>query len=118
MIFYARSITITTRPIHAYYAAVTNSTVNSISPNFYRKYVSLEEARSSWLKSVGLYDEYGKTRFKKFLEGWYFGKLNQVAPAERAECLSILREITALYGESVVNDPDVIALFADADADV
>lgn len=116
MIFYARSITITTRPIHAYYAAVTNSTVNSVSPRFYRKYIPLEEVRSEWLKSVGLFEEYGRTRFKRFLEGWYLGKLKHVAPEDRSECLSILREITSLYGESVVNDPEVIALFEEADA--
>lgn len=115
MIFYARSIWITMKPIHAYYAAVTNSTVNSVSPGFYRKYIALEEARSEWLKSVDLYDDYGATRFTIFLKGWYLDKLKRVAPEDRKECLSIIRQIASFYGERVMNDPEVNALLEGAE---
>ena len=110
MVFYARKITITTRPVHAYYAAVTNSTVNSVSPNFYRKYLILEEARVKWLREIGLLEAYSRNRFKKFFEGWYIAKLRFVAPEERAECISLLRELTDLYGPDVAEDPEVVDL--------
>ena len=110
MVFYARKITITTRPVHAYYAAVTNSTVNSVSPNFYRKYLILEEARVNWLREIGLLEAYSRNRFKKFFEGWYIAKLRFVAPEERAECISLLRELTNLYGPDIAEDPEIVDL--------
>lgn len=110
MIFYARKIFITTRPVHVYYGAVTNSTVNSISPKFYRKYLILEEARTKWLREVGLFDSYVRTRFQTFFRGWYLDKLSFVAPEDRRECVAILQQITEMYGADVAEDPEIVEL--------
>lgn len=110
MIFYARNIFITTRPVHVYYGAVTNSTVNSISPKFYRKYLILEAARTEWLREVGLFDAYVRTRFKTFFKGWYLDKLSFVAPEDRRECVLILKEINEMYGAEAAEDPEIVEL--------
>ena len=114
MIFYARKIFITTRPVHVYYGAVTNSTVNTISPKFYRKYLILEKARTKWLREVELFDAYVRTRFKTFFKGWYLDKLSFVAPEDRRECVAILQQITAMYGAEVAEDPEIKELLDSA----
>ena len=60
MLYYARYIVVTPLPVHIYYAEVANSTVNAISPKFYRKYLPLEQARSDWLKEIGLHEHYSE----------------------------------------------------------
>lgn len=110
MLFYARNIAITTLPIHAYYAEVSNSTVNSISPNFYRKYLPLEKARSSWLETIGLKEHYLETRFQDFLKLWYLEKLKNVPVEDREECISIIVEIIETYDEGLKSDPEIIQL--------
>ena len=114
MLFYAHSVSVTTLPVHVYYAEVSNSTVNSISPKFYRKYIPLEEARASWLNSIGLKDHYIETRFRDFLKLWYIEKLKYVSAEDRQECVTIIEEITSLYGIDIQNDQEIKSLLDDA----
>ena len=104
MLYYAREIVLTPIPVHIYYAEVANSTVNSISPNFYRKYLPLEAARSAWLKEIGLHEHYSKGRFIKFLDLWYLKKLEQVELSQRAESLALIEEIAQIYGPVVTEN--------------
>ena len=106
MLYYARDIVLTPTPVHIYYAEVANSTVNSISPNFYRKYLPLETARSAWLKEIGLHEHYSKGRFIKFLDLWYLKKLERVDPALRAESYALIEEIAQIYGPSVTQNSE------------
>lgn len=114
MLFYADSVSVTTLPVHVYYAEVSNSTVNSISPKFYRKYIPLEESRSSWLDSIGLKEHYIETRFRDFLKLWYIEKLKYVSAEDRQECVAIIEEITSLYGIDIQNDQEIKGLLDDA----
>ena len=100
MLYYADKILISKQPAHIYYADISNSTVNSISPKYYRKYLPLEESRAAWLKEIGLLESYQATRFNQFLEHWYVKKLENVSADDLDECLSLIREIIAIYGMS------------------
>ena len=99
MLFYAERIAVTQTPIHSYYAAVSNSTVNQISSKFYKKYIALEEDRSTWLREVGLLDSYNEVRLMPFVEGWYITKLRNVDPADEEECKSTIRQLVGYYGD-------------------
>lgn len=114
MLYYAENIAVVPTPVHVYYAEVANSTVNSISAKFYRKYLPLEEARSSWLKEIGLIDHYSDTRFMSFLEKWYLVKLKDVVGEDRAESISRIHEIASMYGPRVTESPQFQSLMAEA----
>ena len=99
MLFYAERIAVTETPIHTYYAAVSNSTVNQVGPKFYKKYMALEQDRATWLSEVGLLDSYNSVRLMPFVKGWYVDKLRNVAMDEREECKSTIRQLVGFYGE-------------------
>lgn len=104
----ARRIDTVKLPIHVYYGAVTNSVVNTVGPGFFRKYLPLEEARSAWLRSDGLYDAYCRTRADTYFQGWFVNKFNkQVGPDHKAECRDLLLRLAAFYDIRVApQDPD------------
>lgn len=114
MLFYAENVALKPIPIHIYYAEVANSTVNSISSKFFRKYLPLEADRSQWLKEVGLLEHYSATRFLTFLKGWYLQKLKSVSAEERASSLQLLREIAEMYGPDVLENVEYLQLMAEA----
>lgn len=97
MLFYAKRIYVTDLPIHSYYAAVANSTVNSLNPRFYQKYIPLESSRASWLESVGLLQDYRDKRLLPFLDFWYLSKLRNVAAEAREECYEIISKLMNFY---------------------
>lgn len=86
------------RPVYTYYGAVETSIVNVVSPNYFRKYLRLEQARAAWLEEVGLKQSYLETRFEPFFITWYLRKLDQVPEAQRAEAAEVLHQIADLYG--------------------
>ena len=118
MLFYAKNIATPALPVHIYYAEVANSTVNSISPKFYRKYLPLESARAEWLRQIGLIDHYCEGRFKNFLKLWYIEKLKYTSDAERDECIDIIEQIVELYGPRAAQDPEVQEILREARTDV
>lgn len=111
MLYYAKQISLLNEPIHMYFAAVSNSTVNSLGPNFYRKYIPLESARAQWLDSVGLLKEYRERRMEKFTKGWYLDKLNRVAPEELEESKQLVVQLAEFYGTHHWEDPELKAFF-------
>lgn len=114
MLFYAKKIELTTLPIHIYYAEVANSTVNSVSPNFYRKYLPLEKARSEWLKQIGLFDHYKATRFRDFLEHWYIHKLQYTAPNDLHESIRLIEQLAGFYSDGKDEDTAISDLIQKA----
>lgn len=112
MLYYADRIQILPLVIHVYYAAVSTSTVNTISPNFFRKYLPLERSRSEWLRSVGLMDDYRRERFEAFLHGWHYPRLLQVASEDRQEAEAILAEINEMYEFTEWTKPHLREIFA------
>ncbi|MGV2954014.1 glycosyltransferase [Glutamicibacter sp. AGC46] len=112
MLYYAKQISLLNEPIHMYFAAVANSTVNSLGPKFYRKYIPLESARAEWLERIGLLSEYRKRRMEKFTKGWYIDKLNRVAPEELEESKQLVVQLTEFYGAHQWEDPELKDFFA------
>lgn len=111
MLFYARKISLINEPIHTYFAAVSNSTVNSLGARFYQKYLPLEEARSSWLREVGLLDDYKTRRLEAFVKGWYIEKLKRVPEDELEECKQLIVRLTDFFGENDWKDQEVREFF-------
>lgn len=112
MLFHARRIGLTSTPIHTYYAAVTNSTVNAIGPRFYEKYLPLEEDRSAWLREVGLLEDYNAKRLEPFVKGWFVQKLAFAAEEDIDECKSLIRRLTRFYGKTSWKDAELAELHA------
>lgn len=112
MVYYARKIGVMELPIHIYYGSVSKSVVNTIGPNFFRKYVPLEAARSDWLRSIGQLDAYNETRGQSFMKLWFLRKLESVGERDRAECVEIIRKLGSFYEPVTWSDPDVAALMA------
>ena len=97
MMFYARAYVPVDRPAYVYYGAVDTSIVNVVSPNYFRKYLILEAARSSWLQEVGLLQDYVAHRFEHFFVTWYLWKYSKVPSAQRDEAATVLTEIAEFY---------------------
>ncbi|TSI13948.1 glycosyltransferase family 2 protein [Brevibacterium aurantiacum] len=114
MLFHANRIGLTNTAIHTYYAAVTNSTVNAIGPRFYEKYLPLEEHRATWLRDVGLLEDYNAKRLEPFVKGWFVKKLDFVAPEDQAACRALIRHLTRFYGKSTWTDPDLATFHSTA----
>lgn len=114
MLFHASRIGLTNTAIHTYYAAVTNSTVNAIGPRFYEKYLPLEEHRATWLRDVGLLEDYNAKRLEPFVKGWFVKKLDFVAPEDQAVCRSLIRRLTRFYGKSTWADPELATFHSTA----
>lgn len=86
-------------PIHIYYAAVSGSTVNTISKRFFEKYLILESYRYDMLKENGLLDMYIEKRFEYYFKNWYLNKLRKVTMEEARESIKILGEIFEMYND-------------------
>ncbi|MGJ3404929.1 glycosyltransferase [Glutamicibacter sp. Je.9.36] len=112
MLYYANRISITRQPIHVYFAAVANSTVNSTGASFYKKYIPLERERSKWLDEIGLLEEYNSLRLEPFVKGWYLEKLKGVATGEVEECSQIIRQLVAFYNVEEWQDKELAEFFS------
>lgn len=99
MLYYARRIVPVDLPVHTYYGEVENSMVNSVSANFFRKYVPLERARSAWLREVGLLEEYKEARVEVFLKHWYLRKLRLVDSSQIVESKDLIEKLVGYYGD-------------------
>jgi glycosyltransferase involved in cell wall biosynthesis len=96
-------------PIHIYYAAVSGSTVNSISKRFFEKYLLLEKTRSKVLKDYGLLQDFLEKRFDFYFKGWYLQKLKHVSNEEALESIKILSQIYDFYRKDFTpTSPEVI----------
>ena len=96
-------------PIHIYYAAVSGSTVNSISKRFFEKYYLLEKTRVNVLRKEGLLKDFLEKRFDFYFKGWYLEKLKSVKEEEALDSIKILSKIYDLYRNDFTPvDPDVI----------
>lgn len=112
MVHYARKIGVLDLPIHIYYGSVSKSVVNTIGPNFFRKYLPLEAARSEWLREIGLIDAYNETRGQTFMKLWFLRKLESVGEHDKSECIEIIRKLGGFYEPVSWEDPDVARLMA------
>lgn len=111
MLYYSDKISLLNEPIHAYFAAVSNSTVNSLGPNFYKKYLPLESARAKWLEEVGLLDEYKAKRMEPFAKWWYLEKLKRVEPEGVDESVATIHQLVDFYGEHEWVDEELKEFF-------
>ena len=98
MLHYAQRVRTVTTPIHTYYAVVSNSTVNTINARYFDKYRALDEARSQWLREVGLLQAYNETRLERFTEQWHLPKLRRVPEDQWLEAAENLASILECYG--------------------
>ncbi|MFB0833109.1 glycosyltransferase [Arthrobacter halodurans] len=107
MIFYARRVLAVDHDVHTYYSAVSNSTVNAVSPKYFRKYLPLEEDRARWVREVGLLEAYRRVRLESFFKNWYLKKLKRVPDDQWLEAATVVAEIGRFYGEYEWTEPEV-----------
>ncbi|WP_255294909.1 glycosyltransferase [Bacillus sp. AFS041924] len=95
--------------IHIYYAAVSGSTVNTITKNFFRKFNILEHERIKALRKYEILDEYLEKRFEYYFKNWYLAKLKKIKETDAIEAIEILCDIWNIYKDEVnpIN-PDII----------
>lgn len=95
--------------VHIYYAAVSGSTVNSITKRFFEKYYALEKYRVVAFKEKGILKDYLEQRFEYYFKNWYLEKLKKVKPEDALESIKIISDIYEFYRKEVnVSDPDLI----------
>ncbi|MCH8562470.1 glycosyltransferase family 2 protein [Nesterenkonia sp. YGD6] len=111
LFFHTRAYVPVYRPVYTYYGAVETSIVNVISPNYFRKYLILEQDRAAWLREVGLFEVYLEQRFESFFVSWYLQKYKRVLPHDRDEAAGVLRELIAAYGDVRWRDPRGLEFF-------
>ncbi|SDL25060.1 glycosyltransferase [Lacicoccus qingdaonensis] len=99
LVLNSKSLLGTNKYIHIYYAAVTGSVTNTISPKFFEKYYKLELERIPYLKKYGLMDTYLEVRFNPYVKQWYLTRLEKVAPEHREEAIRKFLDIIGLYEE-------------------
>ena len=107
MIFYARRVLAVDHDVHTYYSAVSNSTVNVVTPKYFRKYLPLEEDRARWVREVGLLDAYRRVRLESFFKNWYLKKLKRVSENDWYEAATVVAQIGRFYGEYEWTEPEV-----------
>ncbi|GAA3287763.1 glycosyltransferase family 2 protein [Nesterenkonia halobia] len=113
MIHYARRIRIMDVAAHTYYTAVSNSTVNTLNPGYFAKYLPLDRARADWLREVGLLEAYKARRLESFLVSWHLPKLRRVADEEWLQAAENLAELLACYGEHRWRQRRALDFFSD-----
>ncbi|MFJ2617909.1 glycosyltransferase [Glutamicibacter sp. NPDC087344] len=118
MLYYSTKISLLNEPIHAYFAAVSTSTVNTLGPKFFRKYIPLERERAAWLGEVGLLDVYKQRRMEPFIKGWYLDKLQRVAPEEQPESRALIAQLAGFYGPHEWQDETLQEFFATTAAEL
>nr|WP_255316515.1 glycosyltransferase family 2 protein [Nesterenkonia sp. Act20] len=113
MLHYATSVRAVDVGVHTYYMVVSNSTVNTLNPNYFRKYLPLDRARAQWLSEVGLLDAYKKERLEPFLVSWLLPKLRRVPDDEWYEAAENLAELLNCYGDYRWTQPAAIDFWHD-----
>lgn len=88
--------------IHIYYAAVSNSTVNTINRKFFEKSYLLEKNAVVKYKKYGILEEYKIRKFEHFYKYWYLKKLENVNKDDFEIAIDILYKIYKLYEDDLV----------------
>lgn len=83
--------------IHLYYAAVIGSVTNTITKQFFEKYLILEKARFEFLTNNNLLETYMKKRFSYYFNNWYLKKLRGLDKVDANESVNILYQIYSIY---------------------
>lgn len=82
---------------HIYYALVQNSTVNSVTNQYFERSLLQERVQRNWLEENGLLEAYMESRFTVFFRDWYLKKLHQAKPEQESNCGKLLWKIFQLY---------------------
>ncbi len=97
--------------IHIYYAAVSNSVTNTISKNFYEKYLILEKERFRFLMDNNLLKTYMRERFNFYFRGWYLSRVIRIKDSDLIEALEKLGNIYKIYKPYIENESKELKTF-------
>jgi len=105
----ANNVKLINLDIHIYYAAVSGSTVNTITKNFFRKFKILEVERIEALKKYEILDEYLEKRFEYYFKNWYLAKFKKIKETDAMESIEILCSIWDIYKNYIDPiDPEIL----------
>ncbi|WP_226618613.1 glycosyltransferase [Cytobacillus firmus] len=94
-------------PIHIYYAAVSGSTVNTITKRFFEKYLILEKYRVQMLRENNLIEQYTEKRLEYYVTNWYLNKLKKVNKEDAKDAIELLAEILGMYDTESLDSPEI-----------
>lgn len=104
----AKRIRILDLPIHIYYAETAGSVTNTISKNFFRKLLLLQQPKAEWLVASGLMEDFMARRYNYYTTHWIFFKLARAEEAPAcAELVEQMLDIFAPYyqgGDQMIDD--------------
>lgn len=94
-------------PVHIYYAAVSGSTVNTITKRFFEKYLILEKYRVQMLRENNLIEQYTEKRLEYYVTNWYLNKLKKVNKEDAEDAIELLAEILGMYNTESLNSLEI-----------
>lgn len=97
--------------IHIYYAAVSTSVTNTISKEFFEKYVTLSERRYEFLKENHLLDHYLKNRFASYFVGWFLVRVPRIKEEDIEDSLKTLYKIYKIFDKGLKDLPEPLVEF-------
>ena len=104
----AKRIRVLDLPIHIYYAETAGSVTNTVSQNFFRKLLLLQQPKADWLLASGLMEDFMSRRYNYYTTHWIFFKLARAANAPAcAELVEQMLDIFAPYyqgGDQMIDD--------------
>ena len=86
-------------PVHIYYAERSDSEVNTVTADFFRKFLLLETEQAKQYKKYEILEDYIEIRLDYFIINWYLEKYKSVKSEDKEESLKIIEEILGLYGK-------------------
>lgn len=112
LLLHSKKTKVINEPIHIYYAAVSGSTVNTITKKFFEKYLILEKYRYQMLKNNGLLEMYLEKRFEYYFSNWYLKKLKNVNKEDALDSIKLLGEVLQLYQNDLILGSEEISEFS------
>lgn len=97
LLLHSKKIKIKDIDIHIYYANVSNSVTNTITRNFFMKYLKLEKSRIEFLIKNELLETYLEERFLYYFKNWYLKRVPLIIDEDTEVSLMILLKIYSLY---------------------
>lgn len=86
-----------------YYAERSDSVTNTVSPQFFRKFLTNEQRQVEVLQKHGLLEKYKESHLDNFVKNWYLVRLDAVDSQDRDDATGVLSEIVGLYGKNLAD---------------
>ena len=94
-----------------YYAGRSDSIVNKVNTNFFKRYLKIEKPRRDFLEKENLLEIYMKNRFNGYFKGWTLYHLKLVSDEDIIQSIKYVVDIFNIYRDVYLGDDEIINLF-------